>query len=151
MQYNYCKSKITYQHLNKWSKNCTNKIDVPEPKNLVTDFLDNFIPEKSLRECRKFQRNQINPTKIKTVFDENGKYRINGADFCDCLDNACPGCHFPCLQCNSPKCGATCRSNRKWAYTSIENDGKDLVIKAQLHHYIIILNLAKRNLNISST
>ncbi len=35
----------------------------------------------------------------------------------------CPGCHFPCDRCRSPKCGQECRQWRKWQYETVELDG----------------------------
>lgn len=95
-------------------------------------FLSDFDPEKSIRERRKLTRKcytQTTTSRNNNLFDEKGRYRTSSADVCDCLDNACPGCHFPCPNCKSAKCGSNCRVNRKWAFESIEHDGKDLVIK----------------------
>lgn len=61
------------------------------------------------------------------MYDEKGKIRLTGEDHCDCFDLECPGCHFPCVECSSQKCGLRCRVNRKWAYEMIEHDGKDLI------------------------
>lgn len=47
--------------------------------------------------------------KSKNIYDENGHIRATGKDLCDCLDETCPGCHFPCSKCNSNKCGHECR------------------------------------------
>lgn len=95
-------------------------------------FLSDFDPEKSTRERRKLTRKcytQTPSARSLNVYDEKGRYRSNGGNICDCLDNHCTGCHFPCPNCKSPKCGTACRANRKWAYECIEHDGKDLVIK----------------------
>lgn len=107
-------------------------------KKLVGDskFLDDFDPEKSSRERRKLTRQSYTTQKRSgnnSIFDEKGRYRHNLADACDCLDNSCVGCHFPCPNCRSPKCGSTCRVNRKFAFETIEHDGKDLVINNK--HY----------------
>ncbi|KAJ6640600.1 ARL14 effector protein [Pseudolycoriella hygida] len=87
---------------------------------------------KSSRERRKLTRksygvNQTVPSRSNSLFDEHGRYRSTNADLCDCLED-CPGCHYPCPQCSSPKCGPVCRVNRRWAFEVIEHDGKDLVI-----------------------
>lgn len=104
-------------------------------RQLVADSkLSGFDPEKSAREKRKLTRKsyaeshqtQRGPS---SMFDEKGRYRSNGADICDCLDNTCPGCHFPCPSCKSTKCGPFCRVNRKWPFETIEHDGKDVVIR----------------------
>ena len=47
----------------------------------------------------------------------------NGRDLCDCMEEECPGCHFPCHKCRSSKCGYECRINRKWQYETCEFDG----------------------------
>lgn len=92
-------------------------------------FLDDFDPEKSSRERRKLTRKCLTRAASKTsLFDDKGQYRSSGLDVCDCLTDGCAGCHFPCSNCKSHKCGSMCRVNRKWAFESIEHDGKDLVI-----------------------
>lgn len=35
-------------------------------------------------------------------------------DFCDCGNEDCPGCFFPCESCQSYKCGHQCRIGREW-------------------------------------
>lgn len=103
-------------------------------RQLVADSkLSDFDPERSTREKRKLTRRSYAESNHQrgpsSMFDEKGRYRANGADICDCLDNTCPGCHFQCPTCKSTKCGSFCRVNRKWAFDCIEHDGKDLVIK----------------------
>ena len=66
---------------------------------------------------------------IDSIYDENGLTRSTREDLCDCFDLVCPGCHFPCANCRSPKCGIKCRVNRKFAYESMTLDGKDLFIE----------------------
>lgn len=51
------------------------------------------------------------------------KTRSQRRNECDCLDETCDGCHFPCKQCASPKCGQECRVNRKWSYEEIFIEG----------------------------
>lgn len=98
-------------------------------------FLSDFDPEKSSRERRKLSRKIYVPpsnssnSRSHFVYDEKGRYRYTKSDVCDCLNESCVGCHFPCPSCRSPKCGSTCRVNRKWAFECIEHDGKDLIIK----------------------
>lgn len=97
--------------------------------------LADFNPEKSTREKRKLRsyvENQQMQRAPTTMFDAKGRYRVNGFDICDCLDNTCPGCHFPCPSCKNTKCGPCCRINRKWPFESIEHEEKDLIIKNKL-------------------
>lgn len=103
-------------------------------RKLVADSkLSDFDPEKSAREKRKITRRSYAESNVisrsVTLFDERGYYRSTNANICDCLETNCPGCHFPCPNCKSPKCGPECRVNRKWAYESIEHDGKDKVVR----------------------
>lgn len=72
---------------------------------------------------------------------------------CDCLNENCPGCFFPCPKCRSAKCGSECRYyflcrwglsywlltsvldliriNRRWVLETISVDGTSEVIKNQ--------------------
>lgn len=106
---------------------------VAKIKRLRSSFLSDFDPEQSSRERRKLQPKnyggQTTRGRSTGLYDERGRYRTSGADICDCLDDSCVGCHWPCDMCRSSKCGNTCRVVRKWAYETIEHDGKDLVIK----------------------
>lgn len=74
-------------------------------------FLNNFDPEKSVRERRKLNRKSyfLNGRKNKNIYNETGQIAATGKDLCDCLDETCPGCHFPCPKCSSNKCGHECR------------------------------------------
>lgn len=106
----------------------------PKPRRvdgLGGKFIEDFDPEQSTRERRKLTRRSYmqSSSKSANMFDEKGRYRHNNANVCDCLDSGCPGCQFPCPMCRSPKCGTTCRVNRKWAFEVIEHDGKDLFVK----------------------
>lgn len=102
-----------------------------------SNFLADFRPEYSAREQRKLSRKTTTgppekggPKKFKSnsLYDSKGIYRITGEDLCDCLNFACPGCHFPCPNCDNEKCGSTCRCSRKWIYEQIEHDAKDKCI-----------------------
>ncbi|XP_058122141.1 ARL14 effector protein-like [Anopheles ziemanni] len=88
-------------------------------------FMENFDPEKSRRERRKNQRvwNSFEQNNA-TSQNEKGAARSGGKDLCDCLDETCAGCHFPCENCRSQKCGPVCRKNRKWQYEEISCDAK---------------------------
>jgi len=57
------------------------------------------------------------------MYTNEGLRLSDGADVCDCLDVRCPGCHFPCPRCMSPKCGHECRCNRTWVYMEVETEG----------------------------
>ena len=57
------------------------------------------------------------------MYDEAGRMLLDGRDICDCLDEDCVGCHFPCTKCSSRKCGMECRSNRRWIYMEVEIEG----------------------------
>ncbi|CAH2236307.1 ARL14 effector protein [Pararge aegeria] len=105
------------------------------------NFLQNFDPETSARERRKLNRksyfmNRTSSTKYasKKIYNERGLLKVSGKDFCDCLDEKCPGCHYPCVRCSSNKCGLDCRVNRKWMYDKIEIEGNDFVIKNVYRH-----------------
>lgn len=106
---------------------------VAKIKRLRSSFLSDFDPEQSSRERRKLQPKNYGGPAARSrgtgLYDERGRYRNTGADACDCLDDSCVGCHWPCEMCRSSKCANTCRVTRKWAYETIEHDGKDLVIK----------------------
>ncbi|XP_026320237.1 ARL14 effector protein [Hyposmocoma kahamanoa] len=98
-------------------------------------FLDNFNPETSARERRKLsRRSYFMNRRNKNIYNERGHITATGKDLCDCLDDSCAGCHFPCPKCNSTKCGHECRVNRKWMYEKIETEGNDFVIKNDYKH-----------------
>ena len=97
-----------------------------------TTFLQDFNPENSRREKNKRHLLTKPRPPIKknntSLYDEQGRFRSNCEDICDCFESECPGCHFPCETCGSAKCGPRCRVNRKWAYESITFDGKSMTI-----------------------
>ena len=49
-----------------------------------------------------------------SVYDSKGVLLLSGLDLCDCLEDSCPGCHLPCSNCSSPKCGHMCRSSLRF-------------------------------------
>ncbi|XP_049826629.1 ARL14 effector protein-like [Aethina tumida] len=59
------------------------------------------------------------------LFDKRGVHIKSGTDLCDCLIPDCVGCFFDCPKCGSPKCGTTCRVNRKFIVTSVEVEGNN--------------------------
>ncbi|XP_029649710.1 uncharacterized protein LOC115223330 [Octopus sinensis] len=92
-------------------------------------FMEDFDPERSAREMRKMNRRIYRENvKKNQMYDEAGRLLDNSKDVCDCLDEDCPGCHFPCRKCGSEKCGTECRCNRKWVYELVEIEGTNLVI-----------------------
>jgi len=92
-------------------------------------FFENWNPEHSNRETRKLTRKLYAEGGRKVMHDDNGILIKANADFCDCLEEDCPGCHFPCPKCSSQKCGHECRNNRKWTYDYVEIDGSDHFFK----------------------
>jgi len=94
-------------------------------------FMEDFNPECSQREMRKVQRKFYREnSRGNRQFDDRGTRLADGLDVCDCLVKDCPGCHFPCPRCSSPKCGSECRRNRAWAYAVVENEGTNTRITA---------------------
>lgn len=73
---------------------------------------------------KNFDEKRSRRLAVKTTFDGQGRYRQNGLDACDCLDNNCPGCFFPCKKCSSVKCGSVCRRNRDDVILSWTTEGK---------------------------
>ncbi|XP_074057939.1 uncharacterized protein LOC141498667 [Macrotis lagotis] len=63
----------------------------------------------------------------KKMYDERGRLILNGEDLCDCMERECLGCFYPCPECNSTKCGPTCRCNREWIYEDICSEGGEVV------------------------
>ena len=88
-----------------------------------------FDPENSARELRKIHR-LISDTGSKSrsggrkakketkpaLHDVTGRLISDNMDLCDCQDENCAGCHFPCPSCGSEKCGTECRCSRLWTY-----------------------------------
>lgn len=70
----------------------------------------------------------------RPLYDEQGRFLMSNKDICDCLREGCPGCFFPCRQCNSAKCGLKCRCNREWYYQSVEIEGTSLVRQLDIDH-----------------
>jgi len=66
------------------------------------------------------------------VYNNVGVRLSDNADVCDCMVVDCPGCHWPCPRCSSPKCGAECRNNRCWFYTEAVTDGSRTKIVSDL-------------------
>lgn len=95
-------------------------------------FMENFDPDRSLRERRKLSRRIGIRRPPGALYDEFGVHISTDIDLCDCLQKSCTGCHFPCPKCRSQKCGIECRVNRKYMYDQIEYQGCDLIVKNPL-------------------
>ncbi|KAL1458625.1 hypothetical protein WDU94_008761 [Cyamophila willieti] len=92
------------------------------------NFMDSF-KETSRRGNRKPEIDSKNSGRKSptALYDKNGY--LAGEDFCDCGDNLCKGCFFPCTKCLSFKCGHECRRNRKWQYESCIVEGEDILYR----------------------
>lgn len=88
------------------------------------NFLENFDPGNSEREIRKRKKKLAHRARGRgAIYDSQGLLIATKKDLCDCMEEPCPGCHFPCVKCQSNKCGHECRQNRKWMFDSAELDG----------------------------
>lgn len=88
-----------------------------EQKRLQDLQTDSFI--------RYFNPNRSKRHEAKTIFDGAGRIRETKKDVCDCLDDGCVGCHFPCKKCLGTKCGPICRQNRNDYIEQIRIDGRE--------------------------
>lgn len=92
------------------------------------NFMESFKPQYSRREIRKVDMEVKNAEKKSPVlYDKNGHLASSGEDLCDCGEDDCEGCFFPCPKCYSLKCGHECRKNRKWQYESCHTEGSDFL------------------------
>ena len=64
-------------------------------------FMEDFNPDSSGREMRKMNRKIYNNNARRNIYDSEGRLMADGRDLCDCLDEECPGCHFPCTKFNN--------------------------------------------------
>ncbi|KAK1159721.1 ARL14 effector protein-like [Acipenser oxyrinchus oxyrinchus] len=93
-----------------------------------------FAAEPGRRDKRRLQPNktatnadrQTIGAKSK-VYDSAGLLISSGLDLCDCLDEDCLGCFYPCPECRSRKCGVECRCDRKWLYEQVEIEGGEII------------------------
>lgn len=46
-------------------------------------------------------------------------------DICDCQNQKCLGCHWPCSKCGSQKCSFKCRNYRNQVIQCVEHLGID--------------------------
>lgn len=92
----------------------------------------NFNPEirQQIKKGQMAKKNEFVSVKRQVnKYDKKGRLTFNKADLCDCLDEGCLGCFYPCPKCNSTKCGPTCRCNRRWAYDTIVDENGEVISK----------------------
>merc|ERR1712018_986638 len=99
-----------------------------ECKRFSCEILESFDQRSSRREKKKnqninYRESGKGKSKNVNIYDEKGVMKFCKKDLCDCMDDECPGCHFPCPKCRSNKCGHECRQNRKWMFDCVELDG----------------------------
>ncbi|XP_068127772.1 ARL14 effector protein-like [Hyperolius riggenbachi] len=93
-----------------------------------------FNPE-TRKQKKKAYMSQMNgyystgKTSMKKKYDKRGMLLCNNQDLCDCLEESCRGCFYPCPKCTSTKCGPECRCNRKWVYDRIQTEAGDIISK----------------------
>lgn len=87
----------------------------------------NAVIQSRLRSGKTASKRK--PHSSASIYDAQGRFRSTQEDICDCFDEKCVGCHFPCEKCDSPKCGPTCRVNRRYIFEEIEYDGKGKIDK----------------------
>jgi len=76
-----------------------------------SDVNDDKITESSKCNSSKVELSNVNDSKMaETCSRQTSKTTDNVDDSpCDCLVKSCPGCFFPCENCQSNKCGHCCR------------------------------------------
>ncbi|XP_065203782.1 ARL14 effector protein-like [Planococcus citri] len=84
--------------------------------------------ESSLFEEDSIRRKRDRRTQ-ECMYTDKGSLISNGKNLCDCLDENCCGCFFPCVKCKSTKCGPECRQKRKYTYEHYQIEGTDAVVK----------------------
>ncbi|XP_047105273.1 ARL14 effector protein-like [Schistocerca piceifrons] len=124
-------SEASNENTTKSAQSKSNPVLKKLTRNQDMKFMENFNPETSNREKRKLTRkiSHGGRRQAASLYDDRGIYIATGKDLCDCLDETCVGCHFPCPKCRSNKCGQECRVNRKFVYEQIEIEGTDIIIK----------------------
>ncbi|XP_065518040.1 ARL14 effector protein-like [Lathamus discolor] len=91
----------------------------------------NFNPETRRQKKKAYmlqmKQDYFKKPKSAKKYDKHGRLLCNNVDLCDCLEETCMGCFYPCPKCNSKKCGVECRCNRKWFYEKIETEDGNVV------------------------
>ncbi|XP_015677625.1 ARL14 effector protein-like, partial [Protobothrops mucrosquamatus] len=98
------------------------------PGPLLADF-NPETREQQKKVCMSMINQDCFNTTKKTLkkYDKHGHLISNKTDLCDCLEKNCLGCFYPCPKCNSTKCGAECRCNRKWVYEQIQVEAGQII------------------------
>ncbi|XP_051824629.1 ARL14 effector protein-like isoform X1 [Antechinus flavipes] len=96
----------------------------PGPR--ISDFNPQTREQQKAAHMSKMKE-YFSVNKVMKKYDRNGRLICNNADLCDCLEESCPGCFYPCPKCNSNKCGPECRCNRKWVYDDIVTESGDVI------------------------
>nr|XP_020635728.1 ARL14 effector protein-like [Pogona vitticeps] len=98
------------------------------PGPLLADF-NPETREQQKKACMSMINQDCFNTPKRTVkkYDKQGRLLSNKIDLCDCLEKNCLGCFYPCPKCNSTKCGAECRCNRRWAYDQIQIEAGQMI------------------------
>ncbi|ALC39771.1 CG14464 [Drosophila busckii] len=97
------------------------------PQRKTDESVDDGMVDTEKTKCKKGRKKSLWGHK-SCPYDEYGNIRHNGLDVCDCMNDKCDGCWYPCRICGSTRCGPQCRASRKFYYESIQYDGKELVI-----------------------
>ena len=87
------------------------------------------IRQQQKKEQMSKTKEFFSPKRAVKKYDRKGRLLVNQADLCDCLNEECPGCFYPCPKCRSTKCRPTCRGNRRWVYTTIVDESGEVISK----------------------
>ena len=87
------------------------------------------IRQQQKKEQMSKTKEFFSPKRAVKKYDGKGRLLFNQADLCDCLNEDCPGCFYPCPKCKSTKCGPTCGGNRRWVYTTILDESGEVISK----------------------
>uniref|UniRef100_A0A8C6ISW4 Uncharacterized protein n=1 Tax=Melopsittacus undulatus TaxID=13146 RepID=A0A8C6ISW4_MELUD len=93
----------------------------------VADFNPETREQKKKAYMSQMKQDFFKKPKPVKKYDRHGRLLCNNVDLCDCLEETCMGCFYPCPKCNSKKCGVECRSNRKWVYEKIETEDGNVI------------------------